>query len=61
MVPYRKDVAALLKSETLGALDLGRPRLAALFYKAYLSLDFAPADPDLALRMSAQARQPTPP
>jgi serine/threonine-protein kinase len=58
---FRKDVAALFKSETLGALDQKRPRLAATFYKAYLSLDFAPADPDLALRMnSLLLSKPTP-
>jgi serine/threonine-protein kinase len=61
MASFRKDVAALFKSETLGALDRNRPGMAALFYRAYLSLDFAPADPDLALRMKPLLmRKPTP-
>jgi len=61
MAAFRKDVAALFRSETLGALDQNRPGMAALFYRAYLSLDFAPADPELALRMKPLlTRKPTP-
>jgi serine/threonine-protein kinase len=49
------DLPALLKGETLGALDLKRPYLAMMFYRAYLSLDFAPADAELARRVNAVA------
>ncbi|HYB54293.1 MAG TPA: hypothetical protein VEG84_10535, partial [Thermoanaerobaculia bacterium] len=58
----RFEMPALFKGETLAALDQKRPRLAALFYRAYLSLDFAPADAELARRMSSEVfhRTPTP-
>jgi serine/threonine protein kinase len=47
------DLPALFRGETLGALDQKRPYLAMLFYRAYLSLDFAPADAELARRVNA--------
>jgi serine/threonine protein kinase len=49
------DLPALFKGETLGALDQKRPYLAMMFYRAYLSLDFAPADAELARRVNAAA------
>ena len=52
------DLPALLRQETLDALAQRRPFLARLFHQAYLSLDFAPADPDLARRVNAA---PVPP
>ena len=38
--------------------ELGpQPYLAGLFYKAYLSLEFAPQDPELDRRMAAAAEK----
>jgi len=47
------DLPPLFRGQTLGALDQKRPYLAILFYRAYLSLDFAPADAELARRVNA--------
>ena len=47
------DLPALFKQEALNALDQNRPFFARLFHQAYLSLDFAPADADLARRIDA--------
>jgi hypothetical protein len=49
------DLPALFKGDTLGALEQKRPYLAMMFYRAYLSLDFAPADAQLARRVNAVA------
>jgi serine/threonine-protein kinase len=48
----KRDLPRLLRDDVLAALDGKRPRIAAQFYNAYLMLDFAPADPELARRMS---------
>jgi serine/threonine protein kinase len=53
----KHDLPALFRGETIGALDNRQPFLANLFYRAYLGLDFAPPDPDLARRMKAAAQQ----
>ncbi len=53
----KHDLPLLFKGEAIGALDSRKPFLANLFYRAYLALDFAPADPDLARRMNAAAEQ----
>ena len=47
------DLPVLFRGETLHALDQKRPYLAMLFYRAYLSLDSAPADAELARRVNA--------
>ena len=49
----KHDLPALFRGETLAALDNVQPFLANLFYRAYLTLDSAPPDPDLARRMKA--------
>ena len=49
----RSDLPGILKRETLVALEEHRPALARMFHNAYLSLDFAPADADLARRVNA--------
>lgn len=51
------DLPLLFRGETIGALDNRQPFLANLFYRAYLTLDFAPPDPELARRMKAAAEQ----
>jgi tRNA A-37 threonylcarbamoyl transferase component Bud32 len=58
VLQLKVDLPALFKRETLGALDRGRPFLATLFYRAYLSLDFAPADSGLARRVYAAVPHP---
>lgn len=55
----KRELPALFKGETLGALERHRPFLTALFYRAYLSLDFAPADPELARRVRGAVALPT--
>jgi hypothetical protein len=49
----KADLPGLLKQETLEALGQKRPFLARLFHQAYLILDFAPADAELARRVNA--------
>jgi eukaryotic-like serine/threonine-protein kinase len=51
----KRTLPGLFKGETLAALDNKQPYLAGLFYKAYLSLEFAPQDPELDRRMAAAA------
>ena len=53
----KRDLPLLFKGEALSALDRNQPNLAGLFYRAYLMLDFAPADPELARRMNAEAQR----
>jgi hypothetical protein len=53
----KHDLPALFRGETIGALDNRQPFVANLFYRAYLTLDFVPPDPDLARRMKAAAGQ----
>jgi serine/threonine-protein kinase len=53
----KRNLPGLFKGETLAALDNKQPYLAGLFYKAYLSLEFAPQDPELDRRMAAAAEK----
>ena len=47
------DLPRLFKEEAQSAVDQRKPFLALQFYRAYTSLDFAPADPDFSKRMEA--------
>jgi serine/threonine-protein kinase len=55
-----RDLPLLFKGEALAALDRKQPFVAAQFYRAYLMLDFAPADPELTRRMNAAPNQRKP-
>jgi hypothetical protein len=48
----KHDLPLLFKGEALAALDRGQRFIALQFYRAYTTLDFAPADPELAQRMN---------
>ena len=56
----RRNLPGLLKGEALAALDNRQPYLAGLFYRAYLSLEFAPQDAELDRRMAAAADKTRP-